>query len=214
MESNKSIPESNPKASNYARVLAKISPELQKRNAELIDERFKAQIAVEETRYLTKVSRVLIGLWDLAGLILKSKPGDSIVIDCDSGRMYTGKVKHEKLKEIPQKVAGRVSMEMDTEGFHEYFMSRSWVKAFGSPRKNSWDSVALKAPKHRDTPVVDLFEDKLQEISMSDVTVNHLTGPNHYYYEVSIKDYPIVLGINAKINKVAYYIFQGKKHYV
>lgn len=187
---------------------------LQKIEARRADDRFLEQKAREESRYLAKVSRVLIGLWELTAIIMKMKPGESLVIDGDSGRMYTGRISDEKLKKfslLPEKVPGRTSLEIDGDGRNERLLAHYTPVLFGNSRPKSWDTKTRKAPIESGSPIVYFFEQKLAETPKNKVQCNTYDEGGQTFMEVFIKDYPIAIGYGKSNKKPYYVLFQGKR---
>jgi hypothetical protein len=187
--------------------------EIQRKQA---DERFQEEKARKESKFLSRVSSVLISLWDLAGIIIKSPPGSQVVIDADSGRLYRARFSEEKLgkmKALPQKIAGRTSLEMDADSLPEHVMrrSREYV-GMVSNQKSTWNAHGRKAPKPHGNAVVFFFELQLKNTKdFSKIRVDTLTVNGYSVSEISIQGFPTKIGISNSTNKVLYYIVNGKK---
>ena len=187
---------------------------LRKIEAKRIDEYFQNQKRVEESRFLSRVSRVLISLWDLTSIIMKTPAGKHIVIDPETGRIYRGSVSLKKLEMLPEKVPGRTSLEIDGDGRNEFILAKIGIRAFGKSWKKKEDNNTRIAPgENPENPIVWMFNEFLKTVSKEDVTVNHLEEAHQKYDEMFIKDYPVGLGIARATGKVHYIIIDGKKNW-
>jgi hypothetical protein len=185
---------------------------LQKIEDKRTDEKFQEQKRKEESRYLSKVSKILITLWDLTALIMKTPTGKQLVIDAETGRIYRGSVSLSKLELLPEKVPGRVSLTIDGDGRNEKILSGSSVVSGGSVWKKSVAGKTRIAPdENSENPVVWMFNEFLKTVSKEDVTINHIEDYTFKYDEIFIKDYPVGLGIARSTGKVHYVIIDGKK---
>ena len=183
---------------------------LEKRKA---DQKFADEKARKESSRLAHISSVLLSLWDLAGIILKN-PGKKIIIDSDTGEIYTGIIsdnRMEKFHKLPAKVPGRLSLEIDRDSLTSYLTSRSFVFSPGNPLKHRWENAGHIAPKEHGSAVVYNFEERLSQVSPKEIhkkiTTNSL---GHKFVEISIDDYPVSVGMSLATKKVQYYIFEGK----
>lgn len=184
---------------------------LEKLHNNSLDKQFEENQARILSSKLAKVSKVLISLWELTAIIMKLKPGESIVIDGDSGDMFRGRVKTAKLQKMAEKVAGRTSLEIDSQGFHEYLVTRSSVFSPGNPLKHTWEMHIKKAPKICGNPVVEIFEELLAQNKRKITKKFTSNSLGHNYVEISMEGIDIIIGINLNTNKVHYYISGGKK---
>lgn len=182
---------------------------LRKIEGKRVDEYFKEKQKREDSLKLSKISRVLINLWEFTSLILQAKPGESIVVDCDSGKLFRGKVDKKNLIPLEEKLPGRTSLEIDGDGRNEFLIGKSWAFGHTSPTKKKWDGSVKLADKSRSHPVVALFEEHLREVSKEMVTTNIRQEANQVYTEISIKDWPVSI-CTSKSGKARYYIFEGK----
>ena len=94
----------------------------------------------------------LISAHEISRLLRECGPGQSLVIDPDTGKIYRGKVKTEKLHEIPEKFPGKRRHSMDI-GFGD---TRWYVGAVLKPWRDSWGNMMKR-------PVVD----KWAELALS-----------------------------------------------
>lgn len=208
MKSTESVP-------NIARKLSSDVISL-KNNAKLLDQQFQAEKEAKESKFFSRVSSVLISVWQLKEILVKLSAGESVIIDSD-GNLYKGRVKLEKYQKLYKKLPGKNDTAFDN-GTHEYLATKSWITSPGNPLKNSWESIALKAPELSSHPVIQLFEDKLSSCFKEGttafdpeiVTKNFVTNNNGKFVEISIKDYPVSVGISMTTQKIRYYIYKGQ----
>jgi hypothetical protein len=176
-----------------------------------IQDNYNQKKAIEESHFLARMSRILIGAWDFAAMMAKLNPGESLTVNRD-GEIFKGRVKTEKLTKLAEKLPRYIQSDFDTEGFKESMRTKSLVISEGSPRKNAWDFSAIKAPKNIDSPMVELILQRLEKISPGDIVeVNHMVSSTHKYMEITIKGFPITPGIHEKTGTIYYYYFNGKK---
>ncbi len=193
---------------------------LRKIEKERIDEYFRKVGEEKETRYLAKVSHILISLWDLASIVMKLKPGESLIIHGDSGRMFRGRISEQKLDEkfteLREKVAGRVSLGIDGNGRNERILARSGITSYGkSPFKKSWNNKVEALDKVEGNEDLYLFEQKFLRTDKKKVSEEIVKNDfGHEYLEISIKDYPTTIGIGIASGRVSYTITDGKIEYL
>jgi len=198
--------------SNLLRISDRIR--MEKSNNRKIDEQFIAQKKAEDTRYLAKVSHILVSMWEITKMIVKLNPGESLVIN-EHGELFKGKVKTEKLVKQKEKIPGRKNLEFDTEGLHEYLVSKSFVTSYGSSRKNAWENQVIKEPKYPDNPIVELAVEYLNELKPDQFIIRKITKLRGLEFnEIHMKDYPVALGMSGKTNKIRYYIYEGKEYWI
>lgn len=181
---------------------------LKKIEARRVDDYFQNMAEQKETKFLSRMSHILINLWDLASIIAKLRPGESLIIHGDSGRMFRGKISEEKLAkkctELREKVPGRVSLTIDGNGRNENLLAKGSPIVFGrNPQKKSGDTCTRVYPRVSGNADLYLFEEMLQNIQKEDVTVIEVEIQGHKYLETSIKNYPTKIG-SGKSGRIYY----------
>jgi hypothetical protein len=128
-------------------------------------------------------------------LILAGLNGEnSCIVIGKNGAIYTGNIPVEKLgklREIPVKIHGKTSSNLDGNGTQEYISTNSWVSAPGRMFKNSWDNSMLKLPENSVNSSMIMMWVLLVELSdIEDIKCGKkiITGNNYSYFSVSIGD--------------------------
>lgn len=183
-----------------------------------LDERFQNELDRKDTELLARASRVLITLWELTRIIMKSPPGTQIVIDADSGYMYRGRISQEKLltkfKQLPVKVAGRKSLIIDGNGANERIVAKVGFVPFRNHHgKRAYDVHAKALAKVEANEDVFWFEEKMKEVAPEDVTESIVKFEGHEFLEISIKDYPTKIRIMNSSGRLSHSITEGKITY-
>lgn len=188
---------------------------MEKIQAAKADELFREQKSRQDSKFLSKISRVVIAAWDFAHLIAQLNPGETLTVNSE-GHIFRGRVNTEKLKMLPEKLPGKNSLEFDT-GTYEYIATKSWVAGYGNPVKNPWDKLQVKlAPSSDDHPLVAIFKEKVEEVLLrgkpEEITYAHsVTVMGHKFCEISIENFPIILGVNEATKKPRYIWAGGKR---
>ena len=131
----------------------------------LQDEYFKAAKKAEESKGLKKLSRFLATMYELTVILAKTPPGQSIVIEADSGSVYRGRVKTDKLVLLPERLPGRVDHAVDTHGRELATPYFEWTGVPEGGFKTSWDR-AMRPHLYREhivEPIYGEFQDALNE---------------------------------------------------
>ena|ERR1041385_3272808 len=192
---------------------------LERLEAEKLDEQFRAQKAREESKKLSKISQFLITAWELTALLAKLKDGESLVINSD-GSLEQGRVKHEKLTKLREKISTGNENDFDTEGFREYNLrSKSFVHGKSPTWKNWWDLV--KANKNREYfPVIaDDFLEAMQNFvrenpdNAAKIQRKTITSSRGFKeVEITIPGFPVTCAFHETSGKFSYYIIGGQKY--
>jgi hypothetical protein len=180
------------------------------------DEDFREQKARQESRFLSKISSILISVWDFTQLISRLQPGETLTVN-SNGEIFSGKVDTEKLHKLPQIAPGKNPGDFDT-GAEFYLATKSWVNAPEPPLKNSWDGISIKlAPRFAEHPLTTVFMEKLEEVAKRKATEKEVTefhtvdSLGFSFTEISIKGFPIKLGVSKSTGKARYVIYKGNK---
>lgn len=175
-------------------------------------DKIQEKVKVQESKRLSRISSLLISAWQVVDILAKLSSGESLVIDGETGEIYRGRVKTENLRPTGMKLPSRVSHAVDTAEFTPEILKTT---SFATPVilakfKSSWD-LALKRPENKESPVVEIFLEKLVETSLDDISYNAVHMPHGTMYtEISIKNWPVKVAF-SKAGYARYYIHNGKK---
>lgn len=189
-----------------------IEAEFKENDAKKVQEKWDDYIARQESRQLSRISQVLVSTWEILGLLLKLKPGETITFDRD-GNIFSGRVNLDKLKPLPQKFyVGRQSSVFDV-GNSQSMPTKSSVMGGMPIWKNSWNRIHSKLLRHvtQDIPVkVSIFLVEFAEIPEDELIVESLEMKDYKFTEFTWKKFPdVTIGINPNTDLLKYYKIQG-----
>lgn len=169
---------------------------------------FREAESREKSRKLARVSDVLASLWEIGQIILKLKPGHSLIISED-GSMYTGRVNVEKHTAIGKKYPGKSRHFTDAINRYENPLTKWWVNAPSPAFKNGWD-LALRKSKEVEHPIFELFLEYFAEYirknpTMEGVRYNIVVDALRLsYHEIIIPGCPVICAV-TKDGSMVYY---------
>lgn len=174
-------------------------------------EYYQERLRREESKRLSRISSLLIAVWQIPEILAKLTNGHSLVIDGETGEIYHGRVNTDKLQKIGKKLPSRVSHAIDTAQFTpEYLKTTSLANpVIVAGFRSAWE-LALKYPKNYDYPIVELFLEKLVDTPMSEISYTVIVGEfGDVWTKITIKNWPVSVTF-YKTGHARSYEFRGE----
>lgn len=167
--------------------------------------------SIEDIKFLKRTATFLTNLSELSRLVFGLNSGKCIVID-EHGRIYTGKVKLERLTELPQKLPGK-PMEATPPAMD----SRWLVEVHGKSFTNSWDGM-LRIPEEITCEGISqfqiiLFRRKFEEAPTSRIHKHFLSNHHgHSMVKISIEGHKIECVFCCHTGNLKFAVKDGKEY--
>ncbi len=170
---------------------------------------FQEDLRNKQAKKMARISRILIAVRDLAGIIAKLSSGESVTITSE-GELFVGRVRTEKLRRLSEVIPSRESGAFDMGMSDEATQTKWWVSGQGKVWENAWDKIRGNRCKENEHGIVGLFLMKLAETPYSDITHNIVVNPlGHSYVQFTLKGFPITVEFSTKTFTASAYIHNG-----
>jgi len=140
--------------------VVKISEENTKKYlAQKADKAWNELSARKESDKLSRISSLLISHWEFMEIFAQLSEGETLTVNA-RGELFKGKVKTEKLRQLPQKIISRKPINLDDAEitFRSFVKNSDPVSTIGSDGfSHEWISTIRSIKTAQEVPLVEIF---------------------------------------------------------
>lgn len=171
---------------------------------------------MNDIKQLKRASRILVSLWEVGKILLQLNDGQSLIIDSESGEIFKGKVRKDKLTSLGVRIPGKLDQGFDLnfnvpsgEFLVENSSKINRKKHIRSVKKSSWeDSSRLFNDDESNIAYFFIETWKRYEKEFPEkIILNRTRSPmGHNYLEIHFKDLNFYGKLSEKTMKLMYIV--------